>query len=130
MAKFGDGYISASCDITEVVLAEEATRGCIAAGSRRENRHRLLQAAALPRTLPQLPGVRIAAVYEPSRSQSAGGWRLVHVSRSTTRMALVIADVAGHGHSAAIFMVQVRNVFRAIAAEHTEPADVLMRPTM
>ena len=44
-----------------------------------------------------------------------------------THVALVIADVAGHGHSAAIFMVQVRNVFRAIAAEHTEPADVLMR---
>ena len=27
----------------------------------------------------------------------------------------------------AVFMVQVRNVFRAIAAEHTEPGDVLVR---
>ena len=43
------------------------------------------------------------------------------------RVALVIADVAGHGHGAAVFMVQVRNVFRAIAAEHTEPDDVLTR---
>ena len=40
VAKFGDGYISASRDITEVVLAEEATRAASAAGSRRENRHR------------------------------------------------------------------------------------------
>ena len=39
----------------------------------------------------------------------------------------MIADVAGHGHRAAVFMVQVRNIFRAIAAEHTEPDDVLIR---
>ena len=88
----------------------------------------LLQAAALPTTLPQLPGVRIAAVYEPTDpSQPVGGDWYDVFALDDDRVALVIADVAGHGHSAAMFMVQVRNVFRAIAAEHTEPDDVLMR---
>lgn len=42
-------------------------------------------------------------------------------------MALVIADVAGHGRNAAVFMVQVRNVFRALAVEHAEPGEVMIR---
>ena len=91
-------------------------------------RSALLQAAALPTTLPALPGVRIAAVYEPAdpRQPVGGDWYDVF-ALSDNRVALVIADVAGHGHRAAVFMVQVRNVFRAIAAEHTEPDDVLIR---
>ena len=128
VAKFGDGYISASRDITEVVLAEEATRAVALQAAAEKTAIALLQAAALPRTLPQLPGVRIAAVYEPmDPSQPVGGDWYDVFALDDTHVALVIADVAGHGHSAAIFMVQVRNVFRAIAAEHTEPADVLMR---
>jgi serine phosphatase RsbU (regulator of sigma subunit) len=88
----------------------------------------LLQAAALPATLPQLPAVRIAAVYEPmDPSQPVGGDWYDVFALDADRIALVIADVAGHGHSAAVFMLQVRNVFRAIAAEHTAPDDVLTR---
>src|SRR4029077_17041675 len=87
-----------------------------------------LQAAALPTTLPELQGVRIAAVYEPADpSQPVGGDWYDVFALDDDRVALVIADVAGHGHRAAVFMVQVRNVFRAIAAEHTEPDDVLTR---
>ena len=43
------------------------------------------------------------------------------------RLALVIADVAGHGRDAAVFMVQVRNVFRALADEYHQPGEVLTR---
>ncbi len=75
-----------------------------------------------------MPGVRIAAVYEPAdpRQPVGGDWYDVF-ALDDERVAVVIADVAGHGHQAAVFMVQVRNVFRAIAVEHTEPGDVLNR---
>ncbi|MEP7202260.1 MAG: SpoIIE family protein phosphatase [Ilumatobacteraceae bacterium] len=128
VAKFGDGYISASRDITEVVLAEEAARAVALHAEAEHTAIRLLQAAALPTTLPQLPGVQIAAVYEPMdpRQPVGGDWYDVF-ALDNNHVALVIADVAGHGHSAAVFMVQVRNIFRAIAPEHIEPADVLRR---
>jgi serine phosphatase RsbU (regulator of sigma subunit) len=128
VVKFGDGYISASRDVTEVVLAEEASRSAAAVIAAEHAAIGLLQAAALPRTMPALVGVRIAAVYEPAdaRQPVGGDWYDVFAV-DENRVALIIADVAGHGHSAAVFMVQVRNIFRAIAAEHTEPDDVLTR---
>ncbi len=128
VAKFGDGYIAASRDDTELVASEEAAREAALQEAAERTAIVLLQAAALPTTLPQLPGVRIAAVYEPAdpRQPVGGDWYDVF-ALDDERVAVVIADVAGHGHQAAVFMVQVRNVFRAIAVEHTEPGDVLNR---
>ena len=128
VAKLGDGYISASRDVTDIVVAEEATRAAALQAEAERTAIGLLQAAALPTTLPQLAGVRIAAVYEPAdpRQPIGGDWYDVF-ALDDNRVALVIADVAGHGHRAAVFMVQVRNIFRAIAAEHNEPDDVLIR---
>jgi serine phosphatase RsbU (regulator of sigma subunit) len=78
--------------------------------------------------MPVVTGVEIAAVYEPAdATQPIGGDWYDVFPLDDDRIALVIADVAGHGHRAAVFMVQVRNVFRAIAAEHDEPHDVLTR---
>jgi PAS domain S-box-containing protein len=128
VAKFGDGYISASRDVTDIVVAEEASRAAIVQAAAERTAIGLLQAAALPTTLPNLPGVHIAAVYEPAdASQPVGGDWYDVFALDEDRVALVIADVAGHGHGAAVFMVQVRNVFRAIATEHTAPEDVLTR---
>ena len=128
VAKLGDGYISASRDVTEVVVAEEASRAAALQAAGERTAIGLLQAAALPTRLPELRGVRIAAVYEPAdpRQPVGGDWYDVF-ALDEHLVALVIADVAGHGHRAAVFMVQVRNIFRAIAAEHTEPGDVLVR---
>jgi serine phosphatase RsbU (regulator of sigma subunit) len=88
----------------------------------------LLQSAALPNSLPSSPSVRIAAVYEPSDPrQPVGGDWYDAFTLDDNRLALVIADVAGHGRTAAVFMVQVRNVFRALAVEHAEPGEVMIR---
>jgi PAS domain S-box-containing protein len=128
VAKYGDGYIAASRDVTEMVTAEEATRAAALQAAAERKAIGLLQAAALPTTLPELRGLRIAAVYEPAdpRQPIGGDWYDVF-ALDDNRVAVLIADVAGHGHRAAVFMVQVRNVFRAIAAEQTEPGDVLIR---
>lgn len=128
IAKFADGYIAASRDVTELVEAEDDARQRALKEAVESTAISLLQAAALPTTLPELPGVHIAAVYEPAdpRQPVGGDWYDVF-ALDDERIAIVIADVAGHGHQAAVFMIQVRNVFRAIALEHTEPGDVLRR---
>jgi serine/threonine-protein kinase RsbW len=88
----------------------------------------LLQAAALPNALPVRPGMSMAAVYEPADSrQPVGGDWYDAFTLDDHRVALVIGDGAGHGRQAAIFMVQLRNLFRALAGEHAEPGAVLIR---
>ena len=70
----------------------------------------------------------IDAVYQPAaRANGIGGdWYDVFLV-GPDRVGLVIADVAGHGEDAASFMVQVRNMLRAMAMEHPEPHVVLER---
>ncbi len=128
VAKLGDGYISASRDVGELVVAEQAALTLALLVETERTAIALLQSAALPRVLPQLPGVRIAAAYQPADPlQPIGGDWYDAFTLDDDRVALVIADVAGHGRDAAVFMVQVRNVFRALAVEHTDPGEVLAR---
>ena len=68
---------------------------------------------------PGLEPVRMASPVMGMDAFTASRWR----DRTRTGP----DGVAGHGHGAAVFMVQVRNVFRAIAAEHSAPEDVLTR---
>jgi serine phosphatase RsbU (regulator of sigma subunit) len=88
----------------------------------------LLQRAALPIHLPRVDGLTIDAVYQPAVSASGIGGDWYDVFRvGVDRVGIVIADVAGHGEDAASFMVQVRNMLRAMAMEHAEPHVVLER---
>ncbi len=128
VSKLGDGYIVASRDVTATVLAEEAAR--LAERQREAERItvELLQSAALPPALPEVPGLTLAAAYVPCDvEQPIGGDWYDAFLLDGDRLAVVIADVAGHGQAAAAFMLQVRNVFRAIAVEHAEPGEVMFR---
>lgn len=128
VAKLGDGYIAASRDVSNLVAADLAELTLALQVETERTAIQLLQSAALPNSLPESPGVRIAAVYEPSDPhQPVGGDWYDAFTLDDNRVALVIADVAGHGRHAAIFMVQVRNVFRALAVEYTEPGEVMIR---
>ena len=128
IAKLGDGYIAASRDVSELVAADAAALALALQIETERTSIQLLQTAALPNSLPESPGVRIAAVYEPSDPrQPVGGDWYDAFNLDDDRVALVIADVAGHGRNAAVFMVQVRNVFRALAIEHTDPGEVMIR---
>ena len=68
-----------------------------------------LQRSLLPRRLPQLPGVSMAAWYEPAAEETAvgGDWYDV-IELGHRRLGLTIGDVAGHGLAAAIHMGQLR----------------------
>lgn len=128
VAKLADGYIAASREVSNLVAAAKAEIALALQIETESTAIQLLQSAALPNSLPSSPQVRIAAVYEPADPrQPVGGDWYDAFALDDERMALVIADVAGHGRNAAVFMVQVRNVFRALAGEQAEPGEVMIR---
>ena len=85
-----------------------------------------LQRSLLPRSLPQLPGLRMAARYLPAAQESAvgGDWYDV-IQLGHRRLGLAIGDVAGHGMAAATYMGQLRSAMRAYALEIEAPGEVL-----
>ncbi|MVO85352.1 SpoIIE family protein phosphatase [Streptomyces sp. p1417] len=87
-----------------------------------------LQEALLPRTLPQVGGLRVAARYLPAtRGMDIGGDFYDLIRLGDTAAAAVIGDVQGHNVAAAALMGQVRTGVYAHAALGTPPDEVLSR---
>jgi hypothetical protein len=128
VARFGDGVIATTRDIADLVAAEQEAFDATARLDAERTAVRLMQAAALPTVLPTVAGLEFAAAYQAAdRRQPVGGDWYDAFALADGRIALVIADVSGHGAPAAVFMVQVRNVFRALGDEHAEPGRVMAR---
>jgi hypothetical protein len=126
--RFGDGYLASSRDVSDEVRAEAARVAAALDEERSRLAVDLLQRASLPDALPMVAGVEVGAGHRPAASaQPVGGDWYDAFPLDGGRLGLVIADVAGHGPDAAAYMVQVRNVVRALAFEHQEPATVLER---
>ena len=87
-----------------------------------------LQHSLLPRTLPRLPGLRMAARYLPAARESAvgGDWYDV-IELGHRRIGLSIGDVAGHGMAAATFMGELRSAARAYALDGVGPGELLQK---
>ncbi|MFF8844195.1 SpoIIE family protein phosphatase [Streptomyces sp. NPDC015127] len=96
-----------------------------------DTKHRLahgLQQALLPHTLPEIPGLNVAARYLPAtRGMDIGGDFYDVIRLGDTAAAAVIGDVQGHNVAAAALMGQVRTGVHAHAALGTFPDDVLCR---
>lgn len=89
--------------------------------------HRL-QSALLPHTLPDVPGLKVAARYLPAaRGLGVGGdfYDLIRFDAHTAGAA--IGDVQGHNVDAAALMGQVRTAVHAHATVGAPPGDVLAR---
>lgn len=128
VVKFGDGYITASRDVTDLVADEQARLVAELEADRNRMAVDLLHRAALPARLPSAPGLELAVHHEPAAgTQPVGGDWYDAFAIADGRIGVVIADVTGHGLDAAAHMVQVRNVVRALAIEHREPGVVLER---
>jgi serine phosphatase RsbU (regulator of sigma subunit) len=126
VVKLDDGYLSSSRDVTDVVEAERIAQEAREAAERERLAVELLQLAALPGALPSVPGLQLGAHYRPARDrQPVGGDWYDAFPLDDATVALVVADVAGHGQAAAGHMLQVRNIFRAMAIEHRDPTKVL-----
>ncbi|MFF4581981.1 SpoIIE family protein phosphatase [Streptomyces sp. NPDC001373] len=75
-----------------------------------------LQETLLPRSLPAVPGLAMAARYLPaSRGMDIGGDFYDVIRLDATTVAAVIGDVQGHNVAAAALMGQVRTAIRATA---------------
>jgi anti-sigma regulatory factor (Ser/Thr protein kinase) len=87
-----------------------------------------LQHQLLPKTLPELEGLRTHAVYEPGTAgaEIGGDWYDV-IDLGDHRVAVCVGDVVGHGHEAAAAMGQLRVAVRAHALEGHVPAVVVAR---
>ena len=85
-----------------------------------------LQESLLPKRLPTLPGLAVAARYVPgSADAEIGGDWFDAVALPDGRLGVAIGDVAGRGLEAASTMGQLRHAMRAYALEHPRPCDVL-----
>ncbi|MFJ9867695.1 SpoIIE family protein phosphatase [Streptomyces sp. NPDC101165] len=93
--------------------------------------HRLvheLQQTLLPRTLPALPGLDVAARYLPAgRGLDVSGDFYDLLRLDDTTVAAFIGDVEGHSIAAATLMGQVRTAIHAHATAGAAPDEVLSR---
>lgn len=92
-------------------------------------KHRLaqsLQESLLPRRLPHIDGLDVAARYLPAtRGMDIGGDFYDLISLGDECAAAVIGDVQGHDPTAAALMGQVRTAIHAYAASGADPGEIL-----
>ncbi|MER7837408.1 SpoIIE family protein phosphatase [Streptomyces sp. NPDC096040] len=87
-----------------------------------------LQQALLPRGLPTLPGLDVAARYLPAgHGIDVGGDFYDLLRLDATNAAAVIGDVEGHSMAAAALMGQVRTAIHAHATAGATPDQVIAR---
>ncbi len=84
-----------------------------------------MQRSLLPRSVPELEGLELGDAYESSARVEVGGDVYDFMELGDGRLAVALGDVTGHGIEAAADMAMAKFVFRALAREHSEPADFL-----
>jgi phosphoserine phosphatase RsbU/P len=86
---------------------------------------RLLERSLQPTKLPAVAGLDFAARYVPAGSRAVGGdWYDAFVLPSGD-LWIVVGDVAGHGHDAAVVMGRVKSAVRAYSLLGVGPEEVL-----
>jgi PAS domain S-box-containing protein len=116
-------------DMSLLRLAADRVALAIAHARVYEREHRIaetLQRSLLPESLPQLPGLEVAARYRPAATEAevGGDWYDV-IPIPGGAAGLVMGDVAGKGLDAASMVGGLRSALRAYALEGHEPAKVV-----
>jgi PAS domain S-box-containing protein len=84
------------------------------------------QRAALPSSLPRVPGIRFDGIYVPASDRALLGGDWYDALRlSDGRIVVSIGDVAGSGLSAAVIMASMRQVIRGVAQVYADPIAML-----
>ncbi len=84
-----------------------------------------LQRSLLPPSLPNIPGLSLAAHFHPASSAQVGGDFYDVFALDKERWAFFLGDVEGHGPAAAAVTSLVRYTLRAAALHHDDPTDGL-----
>jgi serine phosphatase RsbU (regulator of sigma subunit) len=115
----------------EVVLTQLAQLAAVAIENAEQYEHEheiaeTLQRSLLPRALPEIPGVEVAARYRPGGGGASvgGDWYDV-IALEDGRVALTVGDVMGRGTRAAAVMGQLRIALRAYAMQGLSPAEAM-----
>jgi len=128
-------------------LVVAGTRGVISGETRRaaaeyvptyiselKNRERLkseldiarqVQESFLPRRMPNMPGLDIAAMCLAAHEVGGDYYDFVHIGRG--KLAVVVGDVSGKGTQAAFYMTLVKGILQTLSREGLGPADVMRR---
>jgi sigma-B regulation protein RsbU (phosphoserine phosphatase) len=84
---------------------------------------RRIQTSILPRVLPALAGLRLAALYRPMTEVAGDFYDFLPVDES--RVTVLVADVSGHGVPAALIASMLKVAFAQQAMHAADPASVL-----
>jgi sigma-B regulation protein RsbU (phosphoserine phosphatase) len=85
----------------------------------------IVQRALLPQKMPQINGVELAAFSRPS--DIIGGDYFDFFKFKDGTHGIVIADVSGHGVSAAMLMSSLQTALRTMAPDTNSPAEIIER---
>ena len=86
---------------------------------------REVQQRLLPKTLPQIEGVRLAAVEKPA--QTVGGDYYDALTIDDGCLGVIVADVSGKGAGAAFYMAELKGIFQAASRLTRSPSEFLWR---
>lgn len=117
-------------DADDVFMAEElAVRASVAIDNARLFTDRAyvartLQESLMPPGLPQIPGLDLAARYEPASHEVGGDFYDVF-PLSAGRWLMAVGDVCGKGPKAAALTGMIRSALRAVAMYEREPCRIL-----
>jgi sigma-B regulation protein RsbU (phosphoserine phosphatase) len=82
-----------------------------------------IQTSILPRDVPRLPGLDVAARYQPMSSVAGDFYDFLVTERG--QLGVLIADVTGHGVPAALIASMLKVAFASQSAHADDPARVL-----
>jgi phosphoserine phosphatase RsbU/P len=85
---------------------------------------REVQQRLLPQRLPRMAGVELAAA--SVAAQEVGGDYYDVLRLDEHRVALIVADVAGKGASAAFYMAEMQGIFRSLARMTSSPREFMV----
>ena len=85
---------------------------------------RNIQMSLLPQTGMSMPGLSITAHCEPARE--VGGDYYDFLPLDDKRLAVLIADVAGKGTSAALYMAELKGIILSLSQRYLSPRELLI----
>jgi sigma-B regulation protein RsbU (phosphoserine phosphatase) len=86
---------------------------------------RQIQMSLLPQGPLKLEGLSVTAHCEPARE--VGGDYYDYLPLGDRRVAIIIADVAGKGTSAALYMAELKGLMLSLSQLHASPRELLIR---
>ncbi len=116
-------------DLALVEALSEPVAQVVTRAMQYEQQHgiaRVLQTNLLPPSLPEVPGLAIAARYVAGTRGAEVGGDFYDVMRTPSgAVGMMVGDVAGHDPAAAVAMGQVRTASRALAGQVRTPAELV-----